>query len=340
MIKFKYAKDENGELIHINEVDQQNRKTAKFYCFGCGHELIAKIGKIKTHHFAHKSIVSCSNETYLHITSKNLFYKYYKDSLLNNIPFLIEINEEKVCNYYENKFNICCSLPKSASKYNLAKYFDAIEIEKRENDFIPDLMLSNVNKQEKIFVEIAVTHKSTDKKLNSNYRIIEIYIENESDLEVFEQRFLSENNSKIKLINFNNKKVNNFCKGLCSVNYNFTTLDADGRYLLNQFNLNQISYFLKSSKKTIVKYKILNIKHNNFPKTFKYNLAKYAKQNFKVKNCYICRYHAENNNEIYDKGNNIFCKFLKKYNNSNEAVECNYFKHEENYIDQILEYYK
>jgi len=57
----------------------------------------------------------------------------------------------------------------------------------------------------------------------------------------------------------------------------------------------------------------------------------------KVRNCFICRYHAENNSWIYEDttGVPIFCKFLKTKCNSNQAVTCKYFKLENKYIDEL-----
>jgi hypothetical protein len=54
MIKYQYAKDENEKLIEINSLNEENRGNSKFFCIGCGNELIARLGKIKAHHFAHK----------------------------------------------------------------------------------------------------------------------------------------------------------------------------------------------------------------------------------------------------------------------------------------------
>lgn len=47
----------------------------------------------------------------------------------------------------------------------------------------------------------------------------------------------------------------------------------------------------------------------------------------KIKNCYLCRYHAVSSRfqrEI--DGNPIFCKFLKKSVASNYAADCEFYK--------------
>ena len=46
-----------------------------------------------------------------------------------------------------------------------------------------DLLISSKNKSNPpILIEIWVTHKSSESKLNSKYRIIEIHIESEDDI--------------------------------------------------------------------------------------------------------------------------------------------------------------
>ena len=50
------------------------------------------------------------------------------------------------------------------------------------------------------------------------------------------------------------------------------------------------------------------------------------KEKVKVKNCYLCKYHATNTSWCYIEGEPIFCKFLKKTCNSNQAAKCEYFR--------------
>ncbi len=51
--------------------------------------------------------------------------------------------------------------------------------------------------------------------------------------------------------------------------------------------------------------------------------------NLKIKNCFICRYHAEKNSWQYFENITsvpIFCKFLKINCSSDKAVSCEGFK--------------
>lgn len=340
MIKYQYAKDENEKLINIDSLNEENRRNSKFFCIGCGNELIARLGKIKVYHFAHKKVVTCSGETYLHLLGKQLFFENYSDCLNTKKPFTIEIYQKRTCNHYEKELGFKCKLPKVTTQFDLTQFFDKISIETREGSFIADIMLTSKNGKEKVFVEIAVTHLSTEQKLNSNYRIIELEIENEEDFEPIKRKYLSVNDSKIKFKNFKTNEINaSLCNGNCQIDYNFFTLDKDGKCLLKQRNLKQIKNQLAYEKDRVVKYEISKDNGYNYPNIFKKGLATFSQENLKIKNCFVCRYHAENNSWQYledTTGVPIFCKFLKIKCNSNQAVSCEYFKLEKNYVQEII----
>lgn len=340
MVKYQYAKDEKEKLIDINSLNENNRDKSKFFCVGCGNELIARLGKIKVHHFAHKKVVTCSGETYLHLLGKQLFFDNYNDCLENQKPFIIEIYKKKYCNHYEKEFGLNCKFPKIATQFDLIKYFDKISLETKEGSFIADIMLTSKSGKDKIFVEIAVTHLSTEQKLNSNYRIIEIKIENEDDFEPIKRKYLSVKDSKVKFKNFKiNELITSLCNGNCEKDHNFFTLDKEGRCLLKQKNLKQIKNLLSANKEDIIKYEIAKDNGYNYSDIFKNGVATYAQQNLEVKNCFICRYHAENNSWQYFEDTTsvpIFCKFLKIKCNSNKAVSCEYFKLEKKHVDELL----
>lgn len=57
--------NKDGNRIYIDEVIGNNEQ---YYCPACGAELILKRGNIKTHHFAHKSLIDC--DTFNHDMSE------------------------------------------------------------------------------------------------------------------------------------------------------------------------------------------------------------------------------------------------------------------------------
>lgn len=199
-------------------------------------------------------------------------------------------------------------------------------------------MLINKDNTEKLFIEIAVSHFISNEKENSNYRIIEINIENEDDLKIVYDRCLSINHKNVKFQNFKNKiKTKHYYSGNCDTIFHFLSLDSNGRVLLKSYNLPQIRKILFQSESKIIKYSIEAT--TNISYSFKHFVAICAKENFLVRNCFICRYHAVIDHcfdDRYEKGKPIFCKFLKISCNSNKAVGCEYFKKEKKYIDEIL----
>ena len=91
------------------------------------------------------------------------------------------------------KFNICqkCNYKQIKSEnIDITKWFKNIKIEKSMENFRADVCLSTINETENIFIEIHVTNKISDNKRDSKYRIIEIDIDNEDDLNVFEEKFI------------------------------------------------------------------------------------------------------------------------------------------------------
>jgi len=339
MIKYKFAKNINEELINISEV-RKSSKGSKYYCIGCNNELIPRKGKVKTHHFAHKKAISCPSETYLHLLGKKLFFDSYLNCLNNKRPFIIEIYQDKTCDFYEKVLKQVCHFNANTSKFDLTKYFDNIQMERTEGSFIPDLVLFTEGIEDRIFIEIAVTHKSSELKLDSDYRIIEIEVEDDEGFEPIRNNLLSVKDSNINFVNFQNKrKVGSFCKGNCQKSFDFFRIDKNGRGILTQNNLKEINHFLKQQLTKVAHYYITEDLGDYYRVKFKYFVAKSYKENIRIKNCFICRYHAQNNSWYYENAreNPVFCKFLKIKCNSNHAVSCEYFKVEMDYVDGLIE---
>ncbi len=191
--------------------------------------------------------------------------------------------------------------------------------------------------KDKIFVEIAVTHFSTEQKINSKYRIIEINAKNEEDFEPIKSKCLSINNSNVKFKNFKAETIN--CDGNCKNPHIFLILDKEGKCLLKpSLNLKQIKECLAKNGENIAEYKILTNDDCGYSRIFINAVATFAQENCKIKNCFICRYHADNTS-LYDdtKDVPIFCKSLKVKCNSNKAVTCERFRKEESYVKEILQ---
>ncbi|MFN8240242.1 MAG: hypothetical protein U0X39_05755 [Bacteroidales bacterium] len=139
----------------------------------------------------------------------------------------------------------------------------------------------------------------------------------------------------IAFINFKQKEdIGDHCNGNCSCKFDFFIVEQNGRCLLQSRNLSQVNKYLKSNKLLI--HKDIS-KIWNYPAAkYKYLVAKFRNIDQRVKNCFICRYHAINEN-LEEERSPIFCKFLKVTGNSNLAVDCKYFRAEKKYIDEYVE---
>lgn len=346
IIKYQYAYDKDKNIINIKNAI----KSIFYYCIGCSNRLIAKQGKIKKWHFAHKNgEANCSFESYLHQTAKEKFCKIYNDCLKNNKPFYLQIEEEfqyKECDC-NAKFNICqkCDYKQIKSKnIDITKWFKNIEIEKSIENFRADICLSTIDKTENIFIEIHVTNKISDNKRDSKYRIIEIDIDNEDDLNVFEEKLLIQS-EKIRFYNFKTPKKMIPNDEKCPKKFTILFLKKDGNVnFKNNLNISQLNKIILNNKDNWQEYHtISNELLYNYdiqgPCVYKFFIADCAKKNYNIKNCFICRYRAD----ACGLDLPIFCKFLKKGCRSTEAINCKYFKKEAEYIeDYLLEsnYYK
>jgi hypothetical protein len=340
MIKYRYAYDKNREIVHISNLSKKSKKPEdKYICISCGKELIPKIGEVRKKHFAHKEVVSCSAETYLHILGKKIFIQEYTKCKKENIPFFIELNKNEVCDKCSKdiiNFNFPCNLGKKIEKYNLLSYFPLVELEKKENEFIPDILLASLDRKNKVFLEIAVTHSSSNDKLKSGYRVIELCIFEEYDLEIIKNHLLSEEDIKVNFFNFNKNIKVDKVRSECQKKLDLFIYFQNGKCKL--FDGIYISEILnKLRRKNFIAYDIsanLEYDEDDYPTKFKYLISKMYFDGFEIKNCFICSFQGINFDN-YDS-DPIFCKLFKFTCNSNKATSCNKFKVNFIYVNDLI----
>lgn len=329
MIKYRFAKGSDQSVVDVYNIDKQNRhELSPYTCFGCGRELIPNLGQKKIKHFSHKSAGNCSRETYLHKLAKDAFSNRYSQSLSNNIPFIFRASFPGTCNHYEKEIGDSCKVKKEKD-VDLTKHFKSIEIEKPYEGYVPDILLSSDDGSEVLFVEIAVTHKCDEGKINSGKRIIEIDVSNESDVQQIIDGQLLESSRIITTYNFNKKEViDDICNGDCYRQINVFIIYASKKSILLQLTPKEA---LKSNHRGKVIFRELigfcteeqdsKIIYKN-----KVREAHFSKK--EIKNCYLCKYHGTDGSgpEIYGFGFGVFCKLRKNFFNCNEAVECQYYR--------------
>lgn len=316
-IKYRYALDEGQRVIDIEDLMEADRKD--YECVACSQVLRPVMGQKRRKHFRHKVDLGCSEETYLHRLGKFLFRQVYLQCLDSGIPFEVELLRPKMCRCCETWGP--CRVSFEPMRYDLTKGFPNISLETPDDGFIPDLLLSGKG-GEKLYVEIAVTHPSTETKRDSDHRIIELSVEEEKDLEIIKTCLLPETKERIDLIGFNVEP-------------------EEGDYS-DQCNQWVSVFYLWHSGKTVIQEQTLaDLRRNchDRNKRFYFSFVSYAGKypyvealeraylrNLKVENCYLCRYHGEPNvHQNMETRNPVFCKYLKETYPSNHAADCEYY---------------
>lgn len=327
-IQYKYALNSENKTVCIEDLERTpDLRNQVFTCISCDNILIPKLGKVRQKHFAHKYTYNCSEETYLHKLAKNLFFQEYQKCLNRRIPFYLGSKVSRVCNANEAFFGITCQLESFSRFVDLTKIYTNVLLETREGEFIPDILLTNDSGNEKLFIEIAVTHFLTEKKANSSFNIVEIQIKSESDIDFIYQHLIRQNDPRVKRINFPEKiEIKNHCNHQnCPNKISVFIVFKSQRSIIIRESLNDIYFQLQSQNDSIVYYEILEPLKSYYKSSDQYKQRVINAHNIgiKIKNCFLCRYHGEN---FFSNKPPIFCKFLKIKCISNHASECNYYK--------------
>lgn len=325
-IKYKYARNCSREIVFIEDLeDTLQVRSEKFTCISCESELLPRLGKVRQKHFAHRHSCECSKETYLHKLAKETFHREFSYCLKHRIPFFIELAVEEYCNRFEARFGSKCDTGKNARSFDLTKRYKEVVLECRDNDFIPDILLLNHDHTKKLYVEIAVTHKVTKKKKESQ-QIIEIKMRDEYDLHLIKARSIRES-SRVKFYNIHPIPVLGRCLG---------TVHCPNRaYVFRVYDNGKALFFPETYPRAyeievIEKGRFIYCEASSYPHEDNYRICRdkliqIRDKGLHLKSCYLCRYHAENKSKDR-KENPVFCKFLKRGFDANYATECEYFK--------------
>lgn len=153
-----YGISSENKLVHISDVE--SGKACNCKCPACNTPLIAKKGTVKIPHFAHQSTEACEYgfETSLHMAAKEILLNT-KHIYLPEVVYEFKglLRKKVICKEREI-------------------YIDRIELENKTGNIVPDVILYSGD--EKIFVEIFVTHKI------DNYKYKKIKEMNISTLEI------------------------------------------------------------------------------------------------------------------------------------------------------------
>ena len=336
MAKYLYALEKATDLVVSAESLAGSEVLKKYQCIGCEGELIAKVnGAVMQPHFAHKAAQECSGETYLHKLGKKIFFETYQRCLLENKPFLMKLQFQKTCHKFPELVIKTCNLGKynKIKSFDLTQYYSEIEMEKRDDSFIPDLLLKSTKyPEEKIYIEIAVTHFLSIEKKQSGKRIIEIPIETENDVHTISDAELSAKNALFLGFNLVSEAITDEECLCASRNFFAFYVYQSGKAYLEVSTLSNIQANLKRLTNKIIYSNILEIDdgnelmHSGSGGVFIDQVYKAFDRNIRIKNCFLCRYKGENRDVMSNLP--IYCKGKKMKCESNFAAECDWYKPE------------
>ena len=322
-IKYQYAMDDDGKVLNVcNLEDTSEVRKTSYTCISCNQSVVPVLGKVRQKHFRHIEALECNGETYLHNLSKQLFFQTYKQCLLKNIPFYIELFKPCKCIQCKKDFGITCAIKGKLEKFSLIEYFTDIYLETQCDGFIPDVLLL-AKDGEKIFIEFAVTHRSTEEKINLKNRIIELSIIDETSLFPILSRNFSQTNEQIKFYNFNPSEVIIDSNPNCDNDFLFFVLKNNGAAQIKRLKPRILSKKINNGE--IVFYKRISLEKSTIDKVYRKEVIDAYKSKKKIMNCFLCRYHALREIRINDS-RPIFCKFIKRVFSSTQAISCEYFR--------------
>lgn len=317
-IRYRYGVDEHGVIADVFDLLEEDR--ADFICLGCEKIIRPVLPQTdRQKHFRHKHEIECSEETYLHRAGKLLFEQTYRKCLKDGEPFDVYYEVPRTC---EGCSMGPCEQEGFARKFDLTSAFKSISVEERDDGFIPDLLLKT-DKGEKLYIEIAVTYGSSFKKIDSNARIIEFYINSEEDFEYLKETSLRYDEHFLQFYNFNPEPIVHQDRSYCSREIDYFVVHRSGKCVIKSVNAVEF----EKIKKGPALY-VNDLRYSGYG-VFISELEKAMNSGVRAKNCYACRYHADANYtfELFaTESKPIFCKTYKFKCRSNHAAECDRYR--------------
>ena len=186
MISYPNALDDDDVLTNISSLNKE-RKSAHYWCLGCGKEMTPVLGKERARHFRHLIEGDCNPETYLHEYSKRFLARRFETAS----EFFVSFFQSEACAFiskctlYKTKLQPKCDGINDFKTIDLKKIYDTAQVEGIYGGFKADVLLTNKQnpKVPPLFLEVKVSHPCSQEKINSKIKIIEIEVQKEEEVE-------------------------------------------------------------------------------------------------------------------------------------------------------------
>jgi len=312
-IRYRYALDEGSRVVDITVGNAD--KARSYICLSCSKPLLPVQGSERQHHFRHKVQAVCSAETYLHNLAKRVFAQTYQDCLDSGRPYTVSYYVPVRCIACNDHGP--CDAGHQLQSVDLIKYFKGINIESRNDGFVPDILLSSPSHT--LFIEIAVTHFVEEKKSSSGNKIVEIHINDESDIDLITSCLLTEEDPRVKIANFRKVPVDLNLADQCTKTIGCFIVYPSGKCILDSV---PVPKYERVSSKAVHIEKVDGFNGVSLQEEFTIRLGKAFQRGIPVKNCWLCSFHCLRFQTLQS-----FCRLNKSViENSNQAVDCENYR--------------
>jgi hypothetical protein len=330
MIKYSYARA-GDNLVHINSITKESRKTQQYVCVECGERMAAHISGKRKKHFQHYNEPDHGFETYLHRTAKEIVYNTYLQALNDSKPVILEYREQQLCTTHSDSQSESCPWNTVIKEFDLTQTYRKIHLEHRIDGLQPDLYLKSDTEPD-IYIEIFVTHKCEEEKINKGIGIIEIKIENEDDLERLCSLHFSCKDRKIRYVNFTRKETEGthctYKEYGCKKAFYYLELRGSWSYTIGIMTHEDIlKRKAENGGRTIFARRCISGQEYAYEE-FKDMFEEAQEKGLYLSSCTNCRYH-EPNHHLY---NTIYCNKLKIIPLLSHGQHCPNHKPEKSYF--------
>lgn len=348
VVKYHYALDEHNRLVHINDVDRDNRFSHTYHCLNCGADMVPRMGNVRAWHFSHCADEDhCGTETYLHKLAKLLIRSKFENDSSFNIRYYRDVVCSDISTCPFARQDECHSV--EPETFDLKQYYDICEEEREVNGYIADLRLtsSKHSKREPVLIEIQVTHKSTESKRMSGLKIIEIKIKSEDNIRNLlsgiledsrDDYFGQRNAGPVKFYGFKEKSINPRPLENRSIQ-RFYLFKSGKAFVTNMDEFKSCrDVWTKDNEKAIFEASIDSF-YLDKPSPYDFGYVAARQNGLRVKTCQFCKYH-KNGYEVGFGLLPIFCCLYKKYGTPENpepqyAEKCEYYREDRSVIDEI-----
>lgn len=351
-VKFHFALDEQERLVYINDVTEEDRHLHSYHCLNCGAQMVPRMGIVRSWHFAHRGDEDhCGTETYLHKLAKRMIKEIFdrEESFEVGYYRVVQCSDKSTCPFAKSEK---CREWKLET-FNLKRFYDTCIEEQSVNGFIADLLLTSSEKpdREPVLIEVQVSHKSTDPKLQSGLRIIEIRIKTEEDIKSLLGSPIVENPNAnlgyvrdVETIGFakfhNFKKKASYAEPLEQRSIQRFYLFPSGKaYVTNMEEFKSCRNVHKKDNDKAIFEASIDSFYLGSPSPYEFGYMAAIQNGIQVRTCQLCKYHR-NGYEVGFGLSPIFCCLYKRYGTPENpepqyARQCEFYRDDKAQMNEV-----